>query len=245
MRALSVLTLVGCAWFTLGSTASADVQISIRDGQVSIAAKDATVRQILTEWARVGRTNIVNVERIPGASMTIELKNVPEKDALDMLLRSISGYIAAPRAPFVSDASLFDRIIVLPTSAAPNATATSSGPPPFSLQTGLPLSQGTEDDELRAGIQPPPRGPIFNTFPQPQVANPQRQGAPAATPGAVAAPPQQQPFFLAQPPVIAPQTPASSPTPSAQPSAPAGAVSTPGMIAPAPAQQPGQVVQPR
>jgi hypothetical protein len=40
--------------------------LSIHDGRVSIVAKDATVRQILTEWARVGRTKIVNVERIPG-----------------------------------------------------------------------------------------------------------------------------------------------------------------------------------
>ena len=70
MRAFSTLALAGCMWLALGSTAFADVRISIRDGRVTLAAKDATVRQILTEWARVGRTQIVNVERISGGPVT-------------------------------------------------------------------------------------------------------------------------------------------------------------------------------
>ena len=49
-----------------GSTASADVKLTMQNGRVSISARDATVRQILTEWARVGQTKIVNVERVPG-----------------------------------------------------------------------------------------------------------------------------------------------------------------------------------
>ncbi len=121
----------------LGSSAFADVQISLHDGRVSISARDATVRQILSEWARVGRTTIVNAERISAASMTIELRNVPEKDALDTLLRSISGYLAAPRVPFMADASLFDRIIVMPASAPPRATS-ALAPAPFTLWTGAP-----------------------------------------------------------------------------------------------------------
>ena len=52
------------------STASADVQVTMKDGRVSIVAKDATVRQILIEWARVGQTKIVNVERVPGGPVT-------------------------------------------------------------------------------------------------------------------------------------------------------------------------------
>ena len=74
-------------------------------GRVSLSAKDATVRQILTEWARVGHTQIVNVERIAGGPITIEFTNVPEAEALDMLLRSVSGYMVAPRAVAIADAS--------------------------------------------------------------------------------------------------------------------------------------------
>ena len=40
--------------------ARADVRVSMHDGLVTIVAKDATVRQILAEWARVGRATIVN-----------------------------------------------------------------------------------------------------------------------------------------------------------------------------------------
>ena len=96
MRAFSILALAACAWLIPGSQAFADVQISIHDGRVTLTAKDATVRQILTEWARVGRTRIVNIERIAGAPITMELTNVPEQEALDLLMRSLSGYLVAP-----------------------------------------------------------------------------------------------------------------------------------------------------
>src|ERR1700704_4389056 len=126
-KTLAVACVTGLA---AGSTALADVQLIIRNGQVSLVAKDATVRQILTEWARVGQTKIVNVERIPGGPITLELKNVPEQEALDVLLRSVSGYMAAPRAAVVANASAFDRIIVMPTSVAPRAPAGAAAPPP-------------------------------------------------------------------------------------------------------------------
>ena len=41
--------------------------LSIHDGRVTLDAQDVTVRQILTEWARVGKTRIVNGERISAA----------------------------------------------------------------------------------------------------------------------------------------------------------------------------------
>src|SRR5207245_6189497 len=77
---------------------------------------------------------------------------------------------------------------------------------------------------------PPNRGPVFNTFPQPQVVNPQT-GAPVAFPGQAPANggvPQQG---------AAPQTPVNS----AVPTAPFGGVAVPGMVAPAPPPQPGQL----
>ena len=40
----------------------------------------------------------------------LQLVNVPERDALDILLRSASGYIAAPRPVSVADAAIFDRV---------------------------------------------------------------------------------------------------------------------------------------
>src|ERR1041384_4758868 len=113
----------------LASSASAEVQISIQNGRVSLKAKDATLRQIMQEWARVGQTKIVNVERIPGGPIqSLELTNVTEAEALDILLRTVSGYIAAPRVtPAAANASQFDRIVVMATAVAPRQ-AVSSGP---------------------------------------------------------------------------------------------------------------------
>src|SRR5262245_60131526 len=120
-------------------SASADVQLSIHDGRVTIIAKDATVRQILTEWARVGHTSIVNVERIPGGPVTLELKDVPELEALDVLLRTLSGFMAAPRTAAADDASQFEAIVVMPTTAPPpSRTAASVAPAPFAPPSGFP-----------------------------------------------------------------------------------------------------------
>src|SRR2546423_5090935 len=105
------------------SAASADVQVLLNNGHVSIVAKDATVRQILAEWARVGQTKIVNLDRIPGGPVTLELIDVTEAKALDVLLRSLSGYIAAPRATDVANLSHYDRIVVIPTLASERPSA--------------------------------------------------------------------------------------------------------------------------
>ena len=188
------------AWLFAVSTAFADVQLTMQNGRVSLVAKDATIRQILTEWARVGHTKIVNVERVPGGPVSLELINVPEAQALEVVLRTLSGYITAPRPDEALNLSRFDRIIIMPTLAAARP-ATSSAPP-----VAAPGAQ---------------RGPVFNTFPQPQVVNPQT--APRMEPGGA-------------PQTATPAAPVSSPTPVA----PYGGVAVPGMVAPPPPAPPGQ-----
>src|SRR5262245_40526145 len=177
--------LIGAALLLTGSTAFAEVQLTLQDGRVSIVAKDATVRQILTEWARVGQTKIVNVEKIPGGPVTLELTDVPEQQALDILLRSISGYVAAPRPAAAANLSNFDRIVVMATAAAPRpamGTAPAMPTPQFAqpqfaqpqfAQPPLPDDDVDDDRPAPNVVMPNPRGPVFNTFPQPQVVNPQ------------------------------------------------------------------------
>ena len=218
------------AWLVAASTASAEVHLTMQNGRVSLVAKDATVRQILTEWARVGQTKIVNVERVPGGPITLELNNVTEAQALDVLLRALSGYITAPRPVAVANLSHFDRIIIMPTLAAARP-ATSSPPPPVFQQTPqftpTPVADDDADDEKPAPNVPvpgAPRGPVFNTFPQPQTVNPQMP-----QPGV--AMPQQAPAGQ--------QTPSGQPSPT--PTVPYGGVAVPGMVAPPP---PGQSQSP-
>ena len=219
---MKTLILAAAAGLIAASTASADVHLTMQNGRVSIVAKDATVRQILTEWARVGQTKIVNVERIPGGLVSIELNNVPESQALEVLLRAMSGYIAAPRAVGVANLSQFDRIIVMPTLAGARAPATAAAPAPVFQQSPQfnqpPPVADDDDDEPAPNVVVPPqnRGPVFNTFPQPQVVNPQNGN------------------------MVNPVGQPVGGVPTAQPSVPAGGVSVPGMIVQPPQPPPGQ-----
>lgn len=223
----SALTLVG------GGTAYADVQVTMQNGRVSVIAKDATLRQIMTEWARVGQTKVVNVDRIPGGPMTLELRDVPEDQALDVLMRPLSGYVAAPRALQSPNLSRFDRILVMPTVAAARqpTTATTAPPPAFPTPPTFmqpPVGQpAPEDNDDPSAQNPPGRAPVFTAFPQPQVVNPN------------AVPPNGQPQYTPPPGMALPSGNAAPPmVPSAVPTAPVG-VSVPGMPVPTPGQ-PGQ-----
>ena len=238
---LAKFLVFGVALLFVGSSAFADVQVTMRNGRVSIVAKDATLRQILTEWARVGQTKIVNVERIPGGPISIELIEVSEEQALDVLLRSLAGYISAPRAAPADNLSRFDRVIVMPTLASARPAPSSAPPPPVFQQPQFPQPPPADNDDDPApglpGQNPAnPRGPVFNAFPPPQVVNP--QGGPGGVPPQGFVPPTGFP----QAPQVA--QPSNMPTRFPGPTSPAG-VAVPGMIV-QPPPQPGQpgVVQP-
>lgn len=243
---MRLLTYVLTAVLSVGlaSTASAQVRLTIQNGHVSLVAKDATLRQILAEWGRVGQTRIVNGDRVPGGPMTLQFSDLPEDRALETLLRPISGYIAAPRpdGAMAANISRFDRIIVMPSiapSAVQGVNAAANPPPPAFPQfqqfpqPGQPtmVIPGVSDDQEEVGQRPP----VFNTFPPPQLGN--IPGMPTATPGMIMAPPQG--------PVVLPQfNPLSQQPQSGYPGGaanPFGGVAVPGMIA---APQPGQPGQP-
>jgi hypothetical protein len=216
--------------------AAADVQVTIQDGKVSVVAKDATLRQIMAEWARVGQTKVVNVDRIPGGPMTLELHSVPEDRALEILMRSLSGYLAAPRAVQSPTLSRFDRIIVMPTVAAARqpAVAASAAPAPVFQQTPTfqpaPVQQDEPDDQPPGQNPATPRGPVFTAFPQPQVVNPN------TAPGNIV--PGNGQTFVPPPGMNLPgAAPPQQAAPGAQPTVPVG-VAVPGMMVPTP-QPPG------
>jgi hypothetical protein len=235
MRLRLLGTLAAAAAF-LASPAHADVRVSMANGRVTVVAKEATPRQILEEWARIGHTRIVNADRLTGPPMSLELQDVPEAQALDTLLRSASGYVAAPRADDLPNASQFDRIFILATSsparpaAAPQAgQAQAPAPAPFRPPVfpsgGDPPAEQPAPPPAQPGAAPP-RPPVFTTFPQAQPA-PQRpaEGQPAATGTQVGGP----------------AMPSATPGAAAQ-GAPVVGSTRPGMAVPV-QQQPGQPQQ--
>ena len=228
------------------SSASAEVQLSMRDGRVTLVATNATLRQILTEWARIGQTKIVNVERIPGGPLTLQLTNMPEREALDMLLRTVTGYMAVPRAEAVGNLSHYDRILVLPTAAVARVPV-AAAPTPVQRQ---PASHGRADDDVdddQPSTMQPPRGPLFPTFQPAQSPVNLQPGGVSATPGAFPPPPMPNGTVIeqqnGQPIYISPfqgGTAVGTPRPGmvVQPALP------PGVVAPGVIVQPGQPPSP-
>jgi hypothetical protein len=234
MRTLAQLTFGVLAVIVTASTASADVHLTIRGGRVTLIARDATVRQILAEWERVGQTKVINADRIAGGPLNLELTNVPEQQALDVLLRSVSGVVLAPRAGTIDNLSAFERIIVMPPSIAPqplNNTAPAIAQAPFQPQQRL--ADEEQDDRPNRG------GPVF-AFPQPQNPNPQMPNLPVpnAPPGGFGGPQQQPALVFPQPPIPGAPPPVI-PAPGVSTGQPAVGVSVPGMVAPVPAPVPG------
>src|ERR1700736_679041 len=119
-----LIALISCGLVVPAAGAAPSVRLAIRDGSVWLQADRATAGEILAGGARVGQTRIINGERVPGGPMTLELNGVPEQQALEVVLRSASGFLALARTIARADSSptmtsRFERILVLPASAAP------------------------------------------------------------------------------------------------------------------------------
>ena len=238
MKILVSLTFSILSVLAAASTASAQVQLTMESGHVSLIAKNATIRQILAEWERVGQTKVVNGERVLGGALNLELTNMPEQQALDIILRTVNGVIFAPRTRLAGgNVSAFAQIILMPPSVAPPPSSAPATPlpPAFGQQTTYPQPQypqqvlpQSDDPDDRPGA-PQPR-PVF-VFPQPSITNPQN-------PQPVGANPNMPPLVFPQ--QGGPNTPPATGFPGVPTGTPAAGVSVPGMVVPVPAPQPGQ-----
>src|SRR5262245_31342079 len=109
-----------------------ELTLTMQDGRVTIIADNVPLRQILQEWARVGQARILNAEKLTGGNVTLRLVDATEREALDVLLRSANGYIAAARTTPVAGAGSFDRITIFVSSkAAPAQSASAAAPATF------------------------------------------------------------------------------------------------------------------
>src|SRR5687767_7782712 len=130
--------------------AAQQLTMTFNNGLVTVDAASVPVRTILNEWAKRGGTKVVGAERVSGAPLTVKLIDVPESQALEVLLRSVAGYMAAPRNSG-EGASIYDRILVMATSSAP-APAAAVRPPanPNAIpgaQRFVPPQRQASDDE--------------------------------------------------------------------------------------------------
>ena len=204
VRACLVLSMLAVAW----PAGAQQLTLELKDGRVTLEANAVPVRLILAEWARVGGTKIVGGDKITGAPVTLHIANMPERQALDIILRNVAGFMAAPRlASATPGASAYDRIMILATTSAPAPAAASNGRAPTTTAVGrrvpprppnLPPSpadndpadepQANTDDQADTGLN---QAPVF-TFPAPPngangaaVFQPVQGGPPFGRPGQV------------------------------------------------------------
>lgn len=247
--------VVAAALVAAGVTLHADtVELKVHDGRLSLSATNATPAQIFDAWSRAGGILVVNAERMPATPVTLTLENVPEEQALETLLRPVTGYLARRRTAPSDDASIFDRIVIMPT---PVAARPPSAPAPA------------------ANARPGGSGVVFPQPPPPPVFQPPQPQAPAGTPSGIPqgpgvtrligpdgrpveddqGGPPPQPYTpgdapdarapVVRPAPMPPQAPQQQSQPAPTTSAPVG-VPRPGMVVPAPNApgQPGQPGQP-
>jgi hypothetical protein len=245
----SALLIIACS----ASTArAAGLQLAIQDGKVSIDAQDVTIRQILSEWSRVGKTRIVNIERLSGGPITIKFDGIPEKQALDIVLRTVPGYIAAPRETFVANASAYDTILIMATTSA--VAAVRSPAPAFGGTPGTPgaLTQLRQSPPPQPGIVPDVPGSTSDQQEDAALAAAAAAGliaVPALAPGQPLAPGQSSVSTPLVMPGGVPQTGAVPGTPTASTpanpwNAPPG-TSQPSLAPPPQQTAPQQFVRPR
>jgi hypothetical protein len=152
------------------------VSLTMNNGRVTLKTTNATVRQILQEWARVGGTTVVNAEKINSQPVSLTLIDVPEGQALETVLRSAAGYIVAEKQNATATGSRYERIMLLarstPVNAPGGATSASAGPAAFNPANPAPPggtveNQVAEDD----GDPPAPTAPVINPYAQGVNAN--------------------------------------------------------------------------
>ena len=90
-----------------------ELELAVGHGRVTLAAADVPLGDVLAEWARVGGTRFEGVGELGAAPVSLHLEGVAEREALRLLLRPAAGFLAAPRAPDVSGASIYDRVKIL------------------------------------------------------------------------------------------------------------------------------------
>ena len=161
-----VVGIVGVVVAVAGSarTAGADeLAFAIEDGRVTLIAAGVPLREVLDEWTRAGNTRFVGAEAIGASPVSLHLEGVAEREALRLLLRPAAGYLAAPRAPGVPGASIYDRVKIRAARRAPQSAAADGSsardaarrePPPAPVGEAPALSEAEQLARLQRLMRP-------------------------------------------------------------------------------------------
>jgi hypothetical protein len=252
-----------------GDAAAQKLTLRVEQGLVTLDAENVSIDEILARWNSITGLNVVSKNgRGSDIPVTVRISGMPERDALALVLRDLSGYIMGERRDPRTGVVSIDRVMILPDSAAQ-----ASAPPPRVATPPVPRPTFDVGGQILALPQPieepEPEPDTDDDTPRelaPRPVNPFGGGAASAgdqAPSALAAPFMVAPLgvvsddnpagvnspSLAPGQAVAPQAPATPP-PSA-PAAPsrenpfaAPGAAQPGAIVPAPSATPAPAESP-
>jgi hypothetical protein len=103
-RTIAVATVVAAAALILGVPATSGAQsrypikIAFGDGRISLFAEGAPASEVLAEWARYGKTEVLGAELVDRRLVTMMLDEVSEGEALEAILGREIAYLTVPRS---------------------------------------------------------------------------------------------------------------------------------------------------
>ena len=221
MRAGLVVLMMTMRVAAMAPIAAVDgLEVSFADGRVTVIADQVPLRTILDEWSRLGDTEFVDSDPDSGSlqlaaqPLQIQLVDVPEAEALRILLRDVAGFIAAPRPGPLAGTSRYGRVLVMATSRPQPGNAFVPAPDRPGLPTaqrgprvavptdGLGATQGASEDQAMEALRrilPQPLDPAQTN--QPPASRPQPNGAAptASRPGMPVTTTDESPVFIRRP----------------------------------------------
>jgi hypothetical protein len=132
-RAVTVATVVAAVALILGVAAGSDasqssIKIAFGDGRISLFTEEAPASDVLAEWARNGKTEVIGAEVVERRRVTVKLDDVPEAEALEAILGRETAYLTVPR-PSESGLSGFARVVIGADAIAKEKPVDRSIPP--------------------------------------------------------------------------------------------------------------------
>lgn len=153
-RAATPAAIVAVAFIaTASGVAAADsLQLTLADGRVTLVTNGATVRQVLGEWARIGGTQIDNIDAAPNGTVDLRLADVTEEEALQLLLRDANFLTVGRPSSDEARSSRIARIVIARAGRSAAPASVPSAPPqapplvqPIIGLNGLPVPDDQAD----------------------------------------------------------------------------------------------------
>jgi len=155
-RCLRLCALAVMFWPAGTAAQESHVSVSVGEQGVTLEAVNATLRDVLAEWARVGGFRLLDYDTLDARTVTVQLANVPEREALNILLRDIGGYVLGARRAGDSGRSQFGSLLVVSGNArSPRQGALAPlppPPPPIPAVAALDQSGAIEEEPQVASI---------------------------------------------------------------------------------------------